>query len=338
MNNQRLQTIGFYILLGIGTLVAIFLFWPFLKLLALAGILAVLFRPWHKAMQKRIVSKTGSALATVFFVLILILIPLSFLGYILYKEFANLYANVTSGAVSLDQSTIISHLPTSIQKFGQGFFNDLNARLSHVAGSTVQGLTGVLSNIANFFIDCFLVFFTLFYFLRDGDKIKHAFVSIFPLSQSHEGKLVDNIEQAIDGVVKGSFLVALTQGGVALIGFLIFGVPQPLLWACFTVLAALVPTFGTTLALAPAVLYLLFTGHTGGAIGMAIWGALAVGTIDNFISPRLIGSRTKLHPLIVLFAVIGGLQLFGVIGFLLGPIIMAVFMALLEIYRTEAAK
>ncbi len=338
MYNQRLQTIGFFVLFGLATLVAILLFWPFLQLLALAAILAVLFKPWHRYVQSNFKSKGLSAFVTVLFVLIIVLIPLGLIGYVLYSEFANLYSNVTSGAVSLDQSTIIDHLPASLHNIGQTFFNDLNSRLSHVAGSTVQSIAGVLSNVANFFIAAFLVFFALFYFLRDGEKLKGLFINIFPLSQLHESKLVDKIEQAISGVVKGSFLVALIQGVVALVGFLIFGVPQPFLWASFTVLAALVPTFGTSLALIPAVLYLLLTGHTGAAIGMVIWGAVAVGSIDNFISPRLIGSRTNLHPLVVLFAVVGGLQLFGVLGFLLGPIVMAIFMALLEIYQTENIK
>ncbi len=95
------------------------------------------------------------------------------------------------------------------------------------------------------------------------------------------------------------------------------------------------PSVGTALALTPAVIYLLITGNTGNAIGLAIWGALAVGMIDNFLGPKLVGSRTKLHPLLVLMSVLGGIQLFGFLGFLLGPIVMAIFVALVEIYRTD---
>jgi predicted PurR-regulated permease PerM len=132
--------------------------------------------------------------------------------------------------------------------------------------------------------------------------------------------------------------MAIIQGVVAMIGFTIFGVPQPLLWGLFTVMAALVPNVGTSLSLIPAVIYLLVTGHIGAGIGLAVWGMLAVGLIDNLLSPRLIGSRIQLHPLLVLLSVIGGLQFFGFLGFLIGPILLAVFVAMVDIYRSDFKK
>jgi predicted PurR-regulated permease PerM len=115
-------------------------------------------------------------------------------------------------------------------------------------------------------------------------------------------------------------------------------VPNPLLWGSFTVLAALVPNVGTSLSLVPAVLYLFMMDRTGAGIGMAIWGALAVGLIDNVVSPRLIGAQAKLHPVLVLFSVLGGLQLFGFLGFLIGPIIMSMFVVLIEVYSVDLKK
>ncbi len=333
MFSERLQTIGFFILLGAAALLAVFLLWPFMQLLALAGILAVLFRSWFLKLEKKLGSPGWAAFLTVIIALAIVLIPLFLIGTALYLEVVNYYSNVSSGSFSLDQRTIIEHLPAGLKSVGANFLGDLSARLSSLAGTTVKGVTNIVSNVANFILGVFLVFFTLYYFLKDGEGIKQFVGKIFPLSQAHETKLVDDLETAISGVVKGSFLVALSQGAVATIGFLIFGVPQPFLWGAFTVLAALVPTFGTSLALIPAILYLLLTGHTGSAIGMFIWGAAAVGTIDNFISPRLIGRQTKLHPLLVLFAVLGGIQFFGILGFLLGPIVMAIFMTLLNIYK-----
>ena len=336
MYNQKLQTIGFFILLGLALLISLFLFWPFLELIALAGILAVLFKPVHKNIQMQVASPGWSALLTVLLVIAIVLLPLSLIGYVLYIEVANVISGIQSGSFSISQAVIIQHLPQQLHTVAQSFLSDLSTRFSSIAGNAVQSVAGILTNIVNFFFACVVVFFSLYYFLRDGDRLKNFFNRIFPLSEAHEVKLVDRIEQAINGIIKGSFLVALTQGSIALIGFLIFGVPQPFLWAAFTVLAALVPPFGTSLSLIPAILYLFLTGHTGAGIGMSIWGAAAVGTIDNFVGPRLIGGRAKLHPLLVLFAVIGGIQLFGPLGFLLGPIVIAVLMALLEIYQAEA--
>lgn len=335
MFNERLQSIGFFILLGTSAILAAFLFWPFLEIIAFAGIIAVLFRPWFLKMSKHFNSDNWAALITVLAAVFIVLIPLFFVAYVLYFEIVNVYTNITNGSFNLDQGAIVSHLPQALQNVANGFFTDLGGRISALAGTTVKGVTGVLSNIVNFFLSLFLLFFSLFYFLRDGEKIKSFVGGIFPLSRAHETKLVDDLEMAIAGVVKGSFLVAVTQGAVATCGFLLFGVPQPFLWGAFTVLAALVPTFGTSLSLIPAILYLFLTGHTGAAIGMLVWGALAVGLVDNFIGPRLVGSRTNLHPLLVLFAVLGGIQFFGFLGFLLGPILIAIFMTLISMYQEQ---
>jgi predicted PurR-regulated permease PerM len=335
MFNERLQSIGFFILLGTAAILSVFLFWPFMEIIAFAGIIAVLFRPWFLKMSKHFNSENIAAIITVLSAVLIVLVPLFIIAYVLYFEIVNVYTNVTNGSFNLDQGTIVSRFPQSIQNIANGFFTDLGSRISSIAGTTVKGVTGLFSNIVNFFLNLFLLFFSLFYFLRDGEKIKSFVGGIFPLSRAHETKLVDDLEMAISGVVKGSFLVALTQGSVATVGFLIFGVPQPFLWGAFTVLAALVPTFGTSISLIPAVLYLFLTGHTGAAIGLIIWGAVAVGLVDNFIGPRLVGSRANLHPLMVLFAVLGGIQFFGFLGFLLGPILLAVFMTLATMYQEQ---
>jgi predicted PurR-regulated permease PerM len=335
MFSERLQNIGFFVLLGGGAILAVFMLWPFLQLLALAGILAVLFKPWHKRLLASTKSENWAAFFTVVLVLLVVLVPLSLIGYVLYNEIVHLYHNLADGSVNLDQANIIANLPGALKGVGTNFLADLSGRLTNFAGTTVKGVTGILSSAANFFLACFLVFFTLYYFLRDEVRIKDFIGSIFPLSKSHETKFVDELESAISGVVKGQFVVALSQGVIGTIGYLIFGIPQPFLWGAFTVIAALVPTFGTSLALIPAILYLILTGHTGMGVGLAIWGAFAVGMIDNFLGPKFIGSQTKLHPLLVLFSVLGGLQFFGILGFLLGPIVMAVFVTLVRIYRGQ---
>ncbi len=167
------------------------------------------------------------------------------------------------------------------------------------------------------------------------EEFKEVLKDISPISSDHEDKLIDRIVAAVNGVVKGSFLVALAQGAIATIGFLIFGVPEPFLWGLFTVVAALVPTVGTALSLVPAIIYLLITGNTPQAIGLIIWGAAAVGLVDNFLGPKLIGTSTKLHPVLVLLSIIGGLQFFGILGFLIGPILLAIFVALTDMYRKD---
>lgn len=335
MTNQRLQIIALSLIFAVITLVVAFMWWPFLKLVVLAFIMAILFMPLYKRLAARFTNEPLAAILTIILVLLIFIVPLYLVGQLLFNELVGLYNQYRSGGFSISSTELIQNLPQQIQDPVTNLLQDFTGKLTDFAGNAFEGVTSVLSNVAGFFLSFFLVFFSLYYFLRDWDKLKSYFNSIFPLSSQHENLLIAKLEGAVNGVVKGMFSVALVQGLVATLGFLIFGVPQPFLWGAFTVIAALVPTVGTSISLVPAVLYLLITGNIGAGIGLAIWGAVAVGTIDNILSPKLVGARAKLHPLLVIFSVLGGIQLFGFIGFLLGPIITAVFVTLLDIYRTD---
>jgi predicted PurR-regulated permease PerM len=263
------------------------------------------------------------------------LIPISLFGQLIFNELLSLYNHIRDGSLVIDRGQIMASLPVQLQSIIENFTRDLNSTLANFTNNAFQAFSSLVSNVVNFFLSLFLFFFTIYYLLKDGRHFKAILVDISPLNERQETELVSKLSSAVNGVVKGSFLIALSQGLVATIGFLIFGVPQPILWGMFTVLAALVPTVGTAISLIPAIIYLLITDHVGAAIGLTIWGALAVGMIDNVISPMLIGAKTKLHPLLVLFSVLGGIQLFGFLEFLLGPIFMAVFVTLVDMFRHE---
>jgi predicted PurR-regulated permease PerM len=335
MAYKRLQTISFFIIfLAVLVLVAI-LFRPFINMLALGLILAILFRPLYVKILNKIKSENAAAGLTVVIVLLIILIPAFFFGQVLFNEIVNLYNKVKDGGLVLDREQIVQSLPVQAQTAIENVSRDLNSILARVTSNAFQGFSSLVSNVASFFLSFFLLFFSLFYLIRDGSRIKQIFIDISPIANSQENALISRIVEAVNGVVKGSFLVALIQGIVATIGFFIFGVPEPIIWGLFTILAALVPTVGTSLSLIPAIAYLVITGHLPQAIGLTIWAVLAVGLIDNFVGPKLVGARVKVHPLLVLLSVLGGVQLFGFLGFLLGPILMAVFMAMIDMYRTD---
>lgn len=331
-NNHKLQNITFYILLAVVGVTVIFMFLPFFTLIALGGILAVLFTPLKQKLNKHVKSNTGSSIITLILAGLIILVPVYFVGQLVVNEIISVYQQTAHGLITFNQSDFYNHLPPTVQKFIQTNSASLGQKLSDVAGGAFQTLTSWAGNIASFIIGFILVTFTFYYFLRDGYKFRAFIEGVFPLSHSQEALLVNRLESAINGVVQGSFTVALLQGTVSTIGFFIFGVPQPLLWGLFTVMASLVPTVGTLLSLVPAILYLFLTGQTAAAIGMTIWAFISIQSIDNFISPRVIGHKTDLHPLVTLFSILGGISLFGYLGFLIGPILMAIFMSLLDLY------
>lgn len=332
---NRIHTVSFLIFLLITFIVVAFIAKPFVNLLAFAVIIAILFHPIYKLILKRINKPSIASLLTVLVILGIVFIPLFFFGQVIYSQISDLFDKYKNGSLVIDRSQLISGLPEQAQNIIQNFSKDFNNLVGRLYSQLFSSITGLLSNVANFVIAFFMFFFVVYYLLRDGGQIKEALSSLSPIAHNQESRLIDNIVEAVNGVVKGSFLVALTQGVVATIGFYMFGVPEPLLWGLFTVIAALVPTIGTSISLVPAVIYLAVTGHPTQAFGLAVWGVLAVGLIDNFIGPKLIGGSTKLHPVLVLIAVIGGIQLFGILGFLIGPIIMAIFVAMLRMYRSD---
>ncbi len=335
MQFKRLQTISFLVLLLLVLVLVLVMFRPFVNIVALALILAILFRPVYNWVLLKVKHPSAAAALTILLILLIIFIPLWLFGQIIFNEIANLYDRYRSGNFVIDKGQIVSSMPEQLQNLVQNLSEDINSFIGRISSQAFASFSSIISNVAAFFVALFMLFFVLFYLLKDGTSIKKTLMEISPISSVHENKLFDKIVLAVNGVVKGSFLVALAQGIVATIGFIIFGVPEPFLWGAFTVLAALVPTVGTSLSIIPAVVYLIVTGQTPQAIGLIIWGAAAVGLIDNFLGPRFVSSRINLHPVLVLLAVLGGIQFFGLLGFLIGPIVLSIFVALLDMYRTD---
>ena len=332
---KRIQTISFLVLLLLVFILVLFIFKPFVNIIALAVILAILFHPVYVRLLPRVKYQSIAAALTVLLILLIIAIPIWFFGQVIFNELQNIYERYRAGGFVIDKSQIISSLPEQVQNVVQNVSTDVNAFIGRITSQAFASFSSIVSNIAGFVIATFMLFFVVYYLLRDGTKIKEVLMDISPMSSAHENKLITKIVTAVNGVVKGSFLVALAQGAIATIGFLIFGVPEPFLWGLFTVVAALVPNVGTSLSLIPAVIYLFVTGQTGQAIGLTIWGAVAVGLVDNFLGPKLVGRTTKLHPVLVLLAVFGGIKFFGILGFLIGPILLAIFVALIDMYRND---
>lgn len=335
MPKNKTETIGFYILLGLAFLVVLMIFWPFWQLLALAIILAMLFFPLYKHIENYSKMPNMSAGFVVFIMAIIIAGPVLLIGQQVFYELANFYRSINLNNLAADSNAFIQTLPLPMRQLAQSLNVDVHTWLSQLTSRAFVSLSGLLSGLGWFFGSLVVVGFSVFFLLRDGVKIKKLLAELLPLSAANENILFDRISVAVSGVVKGQFMIALIQATASFVGFTIFGVPNALLLACMVILAAFIPTFGTGLVITPIVVYLYLTGHIGSAIGMAIWGAACVGLIDNVLSAKLISSRVRLHPLLIIFAILGGIVSFGVFGVLLGPILMAIFVALVEIYRTD---
>ena len=331
------------ILIGaIGLTVAIF--FPYLTSLLLALVFSVMFRPLHRWVS-RIFSKKNqesslSSFITLVIVAVLVITPLIFLAKQIYVESENLYYGLTEEGQRAQLIKTLNTISQTLSDKAAGIFPAYNFENFNVTRYiqnflewSFANLDTIFSSITKLVFQIFIMLFALFYLLRDGGRFKQSLINVSPLADQYDEKIFGKLKQAIRSVVVGSLAVSVIQGVLTGLGFFIFGVPNPALWGSFAVVAALIPGIGTSLVLVPGILYLFFTSTNLHAIGLLIWGIVAVGLIDNYLGPMLINKGVHIHPFLILLSVMGGLIFFGPIGFIAGPLIVALLFALLEIYK-----
>ena len=333
MDKLNFETI-FFFLFFIGIIVlSFFIFLPYIGALVIALTLTIIFRPAYKKLLKILRNKnTLAALLTILVIVILVLIPIVFFSSQIFQEARELYIsfanNKTSDFLSKTIITFENYIPAPFNAFSIDAHSYIKQGLEWV----VQNLSSFFSGFLQFIISFFLTFLALFYLLKDGDKLKENILKLSPLSGENTKKIIEKIKNAINSVVKGVLVIALVQGILTGIGFKIFGIPNPALWGSLAMFSALIPSIGTSIVIIPGILFLFFTSKIFGAVGLTIWGFVAVGLIDNFLAPILIERGIKIHSFLILLSVLGGLSVFGVIGFLLGPIILSLLFAFFDIY------
>lgn len=175
----------------------------------------------------------------------------------------------------------------------------------------------------------------MFYFLKDGVHLRETIVTLSPLSDDTDKKILERLSVAINAILKGYLFIALVQGALMGLGLWLFGVPNPVLWGVLAGIASLIPTVGTALISVPAILFLFATGARGEAIGLMVWSGVLVASIDNLLTPIVVGKKMSIHPLLVLFSVLGGIVLIGPVGILIGPLTLSFIYTLMSIYQNE---
>lgn len=337
MNQEKLQTFFFLsFLIGISALVA-FVFLPYVSVIIISATLAIVLRPLHRRIASRIPTHESLAsLATVIIALLIIFIPLFLFGAAVVKQAGSLYVDIASGAQSTDFiDRMITIVQEKISRFAPSTTLDADQALKQMLGWIIGKIGVIFSEVTGFILGFALSMLTLYYLLKDGKKLESVLIGLSPLKDSDDRDIVTKLKQAVHSVVWGTLVVALVQGALVATGFYLFGVPNGALWGAVAAIAALIPFVGTTLVILPGVAYLFFTGATLPAIGLLIWGASAVGLIDNILTPKLIQRGTRIHPILILFSVLGGLSFFGPAGFLIGPLLLSLFFALLSIYQKQ---
>lgn len=334
-----------WILLGLATAIAGYLTWkmvqPFLSVLIWSGVLAILFFPVHAKLLGRLRRPALAATLTLLVVLATVVIPLGLAGTAVAAELTRIagnarevlapylqdpnYAGRLQGALDWLRERTGIDTTLSPEKIGEVMANASQV----VLRGTVNVLGGVFGVVAKLL----LVLFTLFYLFRDGEKIRAALPGLLPLEPSEAEALLARTGEIIHASVGGSLIIAVLQGALGGIMFAILGLPAALVWGVVMTLLSLLPLVGAFLVWIPAAAFLAIEGRWVAALVLAVWGGLVMGTVDNVLRPKLVGQRTRMHELTVFFSVLGGISFFGMLGFLVGPVVVAITRALFEVFR-----
>jgi predicted PurR-regulated permease PerM len=338
MNRGASQLYFLLAIIGGILILSFFIFKPFIYTLALAVIFATICEPIERRITKHLNGREGwGAFLTVLLVIIFIIVPLMFLGFQIFQEAQTLYTSFTEIAEGEVAQNKFNELLNRIPYVGE-LSIDVNPYLKQGLSFTIGHLDSVFKSIATILLNSFIFFIAFYYFLKDGKKLKKKIVHLSPLSDTDDESIFDKLGNAIGSVVRGQLLVALIQGILACAGFMIFGIPSPILWGSLTAIAALIPGVGTALVITPAIIFLFITGETPEALGLLAWGTVAVGLIDNILGPKLLGHNIRIHPLLILLSVLGGIGFFGPTGFLLGPLVLSLLFTLTEMYSSVLRK
>lgn len=329
---------SFLLLLAIVSVAFIWLIIPFYGAIFWGTILAVLFAP----VQRYLLNKTNgrrnlSALLTLLIILLIVIIPVIFVAGALIQEMVLVYNRLNTGELDIGGyfAQIINKLPPVLTKeFGPISSLDiskLSEKVTDFAVSSGQFLTrkalSIGSNTFQFIISLGVMLYLLFFLLRDGQSLTRRISSLVPLSDEQKSHLFIKFTKVIRATVKGNLAVAAVQGALGGIIFWFLGIQGALFWGVLMGVLSLLPAVGASLIWAPVAIYFVSEGNYVDAIILAAFGMFVIGLTDNLLRPTLVGKDTKIPDYLILISTLGGLSIFGLNGFVIGPLITAMFMA-----------
>jgi predicted PurR-regulated permease PerM len=299
---------------------------PFMTYIVLAGILTYTLFPIYQFLNRRTRKPGLSAGVAIILALVVMIIPTVYLVSELVDQVKGAYT--TLHVNSLQQ--LVDSLP---QNLDIDFHETLDSTLEQIRQSIVGLAPNILGSISELLLGLFIMFFVMFYGFREGQSFITYLKELLPLEVGLKDSLFHEMRTVTQAVLYGQVLTAVIQGALGGLGFLICGVPNALFWGAIMMITAFIPLLGTPLIWVPAAVGLILDGQTTRGIVLLVYGATIVMNIDNFLRPRLVSVRSKVHPVLILIGVLGGLRVFGFIGMLVGPLILAVMVALIKFYE-----
>ena len=327
-------------------MLSFFIVKPFISAILSAFVFSYIFYPFKKVIDKKLKNKNLSSLIILILILLIIIIPGSFIvksivqeSYVAYlqtKQVLNQGFDLCSGGIMCG---FIDNFERNV--LGMDFETYIGQNVEKMSSFVISKVSSFILGMANKILNLFIFMFLTFFLLRDGRLFAKRFSNLLFIKSKNKKKDIKRISNLVYVIVFGTIIIALIQGIVGTLGFYLFGLSSPIMWGFVMAFAALLPFIGTGIIWAPIGIFLilngLFISDTSliwKGIGLLIYGALVISTIDNVIRPKIIGDKSMLHPTLALLGVVGGIYLLGFIGVIIGPVILALLVIYLDMYES----
>jgi predicted PurR-regulated permease PerM len=316
---------------------------PFYGVIMWGSITAMLFAPWYRWFLPKVKRRpTFAALLTMAAVVVIVILPLIMITAVLAREAALVYQRLESGQLNIPGyfQGVFNLLPSWVIEFlrraGLSDFDSLQRKLTTLLlqGSqfiAAQALS-IGQNTFEFVASIFITLYLTFFLVRDGEQVSRTIRRAIPLAPNHKHELISKFSTVVRATVKGNLVVALIQGVLGGLAFWVLGVGASVLWAVLMAFLSLLPAVGAALVWFPVAVYFFVTGSIWQALALIAWGVLVIGLVDNILRPLLVGKDTRMPDYVVMITTLGGMTVFGINGFVLGPAIAAMFIAVWHIY------
>jgi predicted PurR-regulated permease PerM len=338
--SQSTQHAWFLILLGLVTLAFFWLTLDFVQPLFWAAVMAILFHPLQRRVEAAVGGKGRAAIVTTTAIVMLVFVPLTLIGVAVSREALSVYARIKAGDIDVpgfvarlepvarDLAARLGIDPASIQT---GAVDAAGTAAQLIASQAVVVGQNVFSAVAQ----TALMIYLLFFFLRDGEKVLEGVARAIPMGQARERALFARFSSVTRATLKGTLVVGAVQGALGGLLFWALGIRAPVFWGVVMTMMSLLPLVGPAIVWLPAAIILLATGSVTAGVILLIGGTLIVGTADNILRPILVGRETRMPDYLVLLSTLGGLTVFGLSGFVAGPVVAALFLTAWDMFALE---
>ena len=312
----------------------------FLMAIFLAGIFSALAFPFYNRLARWFKGRYRLAsITTIILIIFVILIPLTGLLGIITAQAIKVGEAVKPWVEQqLSEPDAISNAIKSIpfiekiEPYRNQILKKAGEMIGSVSGFLINHISSVTLGTVNFLFILFVMLYTMYFFLLDGDKLIEKILYYLPLQDHDERRILEKFTSVSRATLKGTAVIGILQGGLAGLAFAVVGIPSAVFWGAIMAVLSIIPSIGSAIVWAPAAIMLAASGHFAKAIGLAVFCAVVVGSMDNLLRPILVGKDTQMHELMIFLGTLGGIIMFGIMGVIIGPIIAALFVTVWDIY------